>query len=831
MTSASKLLPVCASCLAVTLLSACGGGGSDSGNTITTYQVSTSAGTGGSISPSSAMVNAGGATTLTVTASSGYAVSGVTGCGGALAGNTYTTGTITANCTVTASFIAQYTVTGSAGTGGTISPASTTVNAGSTTMLTVTTNSGYVVGSVTGCGGSLTGTTYTTGTINAACAVTASFIAQYTVTGSAGTGGTISPASTTVNAGSTTMLTVTANSGYVVGSVTGCGGNLAGTTYTTGTINAACAVTASFIAQYAVTATAGAGGTISPASTIVNAGSTTMLTLTANAGYVIGSVTGCGGTLSGNTYTTGTINANCAVTASFIAQYTVKGSAGAGGTISPASTIVNAGGTTTFTLTPNSGYVVGSVTGCGGSLVGTSYTTGTINAACTVTASFAAAFTWVSGSSSTGATSVYGTRGVAAATNVPGARDASVTWTDANGNLWMFGGFTGFPGLDPTVGNFVNDLWEYSLTSGQWTWVGGSTATCSPGVYGTQGVAAATNVPGPRTAAAMRWTDASGNLWMYGGGGCDPTGTFVLYGDLWEYSPSSNLWTWVGGATTSYAAPVYGTQGVADPANTPGARAAAVTWTDTNGNAWMFGGFGFTTSSGAYRNDLWKYSPSTNEWTWISGPNTLNDPGVYGTPGVAQASNVPSARNGALYWTDANGNVWLFGGYGYDSTGQKSMLNDLWEYSPSTGQWTWVGGPKTGNGTGVYGTQGVATAANIPAPRDSAATWTDRSGNLWLFGGEGYLAATGWFHRLNDLWMYSPSSGQWTWVAGSSSFDATGVYGTQGVAAAANIPGARAAVSSWAEANGNLWLFGGYQYDDPTNTRFEMNDLWKYPTQ
>src|SRR5215831_17837602 len=102
MTSALKLLPICVPCMAITLLSACGGGGSDPGSTVTTYQVTATAGTGGSISPSSAMVNAGATTTLTVTASSGYAVSSVTGCGGTLSGNTYTTGMINASCTVTA---------------------------------------------------------------------------------------------------------------------------------------------------------------------------------------------------------------------------------------------------------------------------------------------------------------------------------------------------------------------------------------------------------------------------------------------------------------------------------------------------------------------------------------------------------------------------------------------------------------------------------------------------------------------------------------------------------------------------------------------------------
>jgi hypothetical protein len=42
--------------------------------------------------------------------------------------------------------------------------------------------------------------------------------------------------------------------------------------------------------------------------------------VTANSGYIVNSVTGCGGSLSGNTYTTGTINAACTVTANFLAS-------------------------------------------------------------------------------------------------------------------------------------------------------------------------------------------------------------------------------------------------------------------------------------------------------------------------------------------------------------------------------------------------------------------------------------------------------------------------------------------------------------------------------
>ena len=72
--------------------------------------------------------------------------------------------------------------------------------------------------------------------------------------------------------------------------------------------------------------------------------------------------------------------------------YTVTPSAGTGGSISPSTPqTVTYKGTTAFTATPNTGYQIASVTGCGGTLSGNTYTTGPITSNCTVSATFAAA--------------------------------------------------------------------------------------------------------------------------------------------------------------------------------------------------------------------------------------------------------------------------------------------------------------------------------------------------------------------------------------------------------------------------------------------------------
>jgi hypothetical protein len=75
-------------------------------------------------------------------------------------------------------------------------------------------------------------------------------------------------------------------------------------------------------------------------------------------------------------------------------------------------------------------------------------------------------------------------------------------------------------------------------------------------------------------------------------------------------------------------------------------------------------------------NDLRRYSSSTNLWTCVSGTGTQGAAGVYGTEGTAAAGNMPGARQFASSWTDAAGNLWLFGGV------VPAALNDLWKYVP-----------------------------------------------------------------------------------------------------------------------------------------------------
>jgi N-acetylneuraminic acid mutarotase len=462
----------------------------------------------------------------------------------------------------------------------------------------------------------------------------------------------------------------------------------------------------------------------------------------------------------------------------------------------------------------------------------------------------------------------WGSLGVPSINNFPGGRGLPAHWTDAAGNLWMFGGY-GYDAHDNNA--YLNDLWKFTPSTIEWTWMGGDSAapygnySGQPGVYGTQGTPASSNLPGGRQGAAS-WIDSKGSFWLYGGNGYDSADTYSDLNDLWMYKESSNQWTWVGGSqTTSNCFPfngytfcagisgAYGTLGQAAPGNTPGARDEASTWVDSSGNLWLFGGHGVDPNGPTdyFFNDLWKYSTSTNEWTWIAGSNTdkgascvfnpnsdfityCGQAGTYGTLGTTSASNNPGGRSGASTWIDGNGNLWLFGGMGFDATGNFNPMNDLWEFTPSTSRWTWIGGNNTilpciadwndtctaGALPVVYGTEGTPSAGNMPEYTANAATWTDKSGNFWLYSGS-YTSSTytvgltttsqsGW----NDLWEYSPSANEWTWMNGtevtaSSGPSAGAILGTQGVPAPGNSPGSVFGVPAWTDAGGNLWMFDG----------------------
>jgi len=327
-------------------------------------------------------------------------------------------------------------------------------------------------------------------------------------------------------------------------------------------------------------------------------------------------------------------------------------------------------------------------------------------------------------------------------------------------------------------------------------------------------------------------------------------------------------------AANNYAAvttPLFPPNEVFPPnVSTPGGRDFASTWTDKLGRKWLFGGVGFPypdplgKQNAGLLNDLWVFDgPDAGGWVpanLFSFQNAQNlgiwqvriDP--LEMEGASFTVTTPSPRWGSSSWTDAaTGDLYLFGGQGIGTTG--TLLNDMWKCTPpathqttvdflgagtSSCPWSLVGGSTAGDTTGIYRTQGAATGG-FPGSRWAAATVTDGSGNVWLFGGQG-VDSTGAIGLLSDLWEFT--GGQWIWIGPSASNVAgqKGNYGMQGTGSATTAPGARQNAVLWADTTGNIWLFGGFGLDSaatvgstpPGSTEASqgaiLNDLWEFNT-
>ena len=351
---------------------------------------------------------------------------------------------------------------------------------------------------------------------------------------------------------------------------------------------------------------------------------------------------------------------------------------------------------------------------------------------------------WISGSDVTNPEGNYGIKGIGLNSNVPNPRKKSLSWTDNNGELWLFGG----NGI-----GLLNDLWKYSINTNEWTWISGDSISRQTGKYGTKGISSPDNIPGSRE-GSVGWKDLDDNLWLYGG----RASTVNLFNDLWKCSINTNEWTWISGDSIPNQTGKYGTKGISSPDNIPGSREVSVGWTDLDGNFWMFGGrgydsFGFESNrDGNTLNDLWKYEVSTGEWTWISGSNVISQSSIYGDKGIPSTINIPSSREEHISWTDPNGFIWIFGGWGFDDTFKLNRLNDLWRYDANTNMWTWYGGGGI-DPRGSYNLISISYYSNIPHGRVGSVGWVDTDGKLFLFGGSDR------YEYFNDLMIAIPCSG------------------------------------------------------------------------
>ena len=339
-----------------------------------TYTITSTAGTGGSISPSGLITLIHGASrTYTIMAETGYRISDVKVDGISVGTvNSYTFNNVTANHTITVTFEnITFTINASSGAGGTINPnGNVIVNYGSSRTFTITPNTGYYTTDVRVDNYSIgVVSSYTFNNVLENHSISATFTPiTFTITSSAGPGGTISPSgAVTVNHGSNRTFTITPDQGYRISDVRvdniSIGTN---TTYAFSNITADHSISVTFeIMTYSITSSAGSGGTISPQGIVYsNYGASSTYSITPNTGYQISDVRVDNYSVGPvSSYSFNNITDNHTISASFsIITYSIVSDAGLGGSISPSGIIsVNYGTARSFAITPFTGYKVDDV--------------------------------------------------------------------------------------------------------------------------------------------------------------------------------------------------------------------------------------------------------------------------------------------------------------------------------------------------------------------------------------------------------------------------------------------------------------------------------------
>ena len=384
-------------------------------------------------------------------------------------------------------------------------------------------------------------------------------------------------------------------------------------------------------------------------------------------------------------------------------------------------------------------------------------------------------------------------------------------------------------GSGVTLAGNVDNVTVACGGSGQWTWEGGLNTANGSGVYGTQGAAAASNVPGARYDSSS-WTDSSGNFWMFGGYGYDATGVLGALErsvaiqsehravDLGQWRQRGSM---PAGSTARRAPP--------RPAIVPGARYSASSWIDSSGNLWLFGGYGYD-SAGAVGQPERSVAiqpehraVDLGQWrqrrTMPAGSTARRAPPRPATCRARAMRPAPGSTPPATCGCSA-GRLRL-----HRRCRQPERSVAIHARAADSGP-----GSVAATATmpvGVYGTQGTAAASNVPGARQAAIPGSTPPATCGCSAATATTppAVVGY---LNDLWQYSPSSGEWTWVSGGSADNASGVYGTAGhrrgqrpcrERARRPVPGSTRPATCGCSAGSATTPAGGVGY---------LNDLWQY---
>jgi|GEM_PF-5559316 len=409
------------------------------------FTITASSGANGTVTPS-------GVTTLVYGESQTYTIKPDAGCQVASlivdgtpvtpvipAGMSRTFTNVTADHTIVAFFVQTWTITASAGANGAISPtgAIVVIN-GYNQIFTIAPNLGYHVDDVLMDGvsqGPLTSYPFTN--VLANHTIAASFaINTYTITPTAGANGAINPNTPQMkDYGGSQTFTITPNAGYVSRvridgiECAECSSGIP-KNYIFTHIATDHTIDVTFVFPHTITASAGLHGTISPTGVVtVGEGANRVFLITPEAGYSVETLIVDGAPVTpvnaaGMSYTFSNVTANHTIAATFSNTFTITATSGANGTVTPSgvTTKIN-GDNQIYTITPDAGYQIATLTVDGVLVavttptVGMTYTFTNVTANHTITAMFGFTYTITASAGANGTISPTDVVPVAAGAN------------------------------------------------------------------------------------------------------------------------------------------------------------------------------------------------------------------------------------------------------------------------------------------------------------------------------------------------------------------------------------------------------------------------------
>ncbi len=323
-----------------------------------TYNVSVTAGEGGSATANPAKAQYGASVTVTATPSKGYMLDTIKVDGKAISGDTFTMPAHNAEVEVTFKK-ASYKITVSKPVNGSATASQTYANYGDKITITATPATGYTLDTITANGTVLTSNTFSMSAADVTVEVTFKK-ATYTISAVVGEGGSATIKPTKAQYGDTVTVTATPSKGYALDTIKVNGKAISGDTFTMPAQNTEVDISFKKL-TYKINVAKPVNGSVSVSATTATYGEKITVTATPATGYAVNTIKVNDTTLTGNTFNMSAADVTVEVTFKKV-QYTVTVKYSAGGTATADVAKAGYGDMVSLTFKPNTGYEVEYVT-------------------------------------------------------------------------------------------------------------------------------------------------------------------------------------------------------------------------------------------------------------------------------------------------------------------------------------------------------------------------------------------------------------------------------------------------------------------------------------